>query len=351
MSTNAFSEQSPPVFCPLPSAPYPPSEELMGASAEWLGRLSPGRTPEETKLHAAIGAGLSVFFFPEAPPDRLLSMSKYSAWSYQLDDMIDSGRLGSASEFAPVLMAFARIMEAPEARLLGDMPLAVAIADVSRDLRSWTTPVQMARFTASFRQWMNGFVWELSLRERAVPVSVNEYLAVRVLATGSPNAVDMALMCAGLELPEHQMADPTLVAAREAAMAAAALDNDRYSRAKEDHSAEENLDIFDVILQQNPHHTFEQALTEAVALRDRIMAFYLNLSAQLRESAEEGLLGYLHALDLLITGNLDMGATHARYLTPGSPAADFPRTDKPSDPDLSPVPVPTFAWWWDHLAQ
>ncbi|MER6251917.1 hypothetical protein ABT224_11170 [Streptomyces sp. NPDC001584] len=88
-----------------------------------------------------------------------------------------------------------------------------------------------------------------------------------------------------------------------------------------------------------------------MALRDRIMAFYLKLSAQLRQDADESLLGYLHAIDLLITGNLDMGATHARYLTPDSPAADFPRTDKPSDPDPSPVPIPTFAWWWDHLTQ
>ncbi|EFL20029.1 terpene synthase family protein [Streptomyces sp. C] len=349
MSTNAFSPQTPPIFCPLPAAPYPPSEDLMHACAKWLGRLSPGRSPEETTLHAAIGAGISVLFFPEAPPERLLSMSKYSAWSFQLDDMIDSGRLGSASQTAPVLLALARIMEAPHAHLLGDMPLAAAIADVSKDLRSWATPVQMARFTASFRLWMTGVVWELSMRERGEPVSVNEYLAVRVLATGSPNAIDMALMCAGLELPEHQMADPTLVAAREAAMAAAALDNDRYSRAKEDHGDEATLDIFDVILQHNPHHTFEEAVTEAVALRDRIMACYLKLSAQLRQNANEGLLGYLHAIDLLITGNLDMGATHARYLTPNSPAADFPRTDKPSDPDPSPVPVPTFAWWWNHL--
>ncbi len=351
MSTNAFSAQTPLIFCPLPSAPYPSSEELTRASAEWLGRLSPGRSPEETTLHAAIGAGLSVLFFPETPPERLLSMSKYSAWSFQLDDMIDSGRLGSASEVAAVFLAFARIMEAPGARLLGDMPLAVAIADVSKDVRSWATPVQMARFTTSFRLWMTGFVWELSLRERGVRLSVNEYLAVRVLSAGSANAVDMALMCTGLELPEHQMAAPTLVAAREAAMAVAVLDNDRYSRAKEDQGTEESLDIFNVMLQQNPHHTFEEAVTEAVALRDRIMAFYLKLSEQLRQGADKDLLGYVHAIDLLITGNLDLGATHARYLTPTSPAADFPRTDEPSDPDPSPVLLPTFAWWWDHLAQ
>ncbi|MER6251918.1 hypothetical protein ABT224_11175 [Streptomyces sp. NPDC001584] len=33
-------------------------------------------------------------------------------------------------------------------------------------------------------------------------------------------------------------------------MAAASLDNGRYSRAKEDHGDEESLDVFDVILQQ-----------------------------------------------------------------------------------------------------
>ncbi|WP_328730721.1 terpene synthase family protein [Streptomyces caniferus] len=346
---NAFPPDSPPVFCPLTPVAYPPTEELISATAEWLGGVSPGRTPEETYLHAVIGAGMTTRFLPEAPPHGLLSMSKYAAWSFQLDDEIDSGRMGGAAEVASVVLALARIVEVPQAALLGDLPTAVAFAEFAADLRSWATPIQMAHFATGFSLWMRGFVWEVALRERGIRPTLNEYLAVRVQCAGSANAIDMGMMCLGLELPEHQWTDPAVIALRESAMAVAVLDNDRYSRAKEDQGGEESLDVFSVILQENPHYTFPQAATEGIALRDRIMALYLKLSEQLRRTNDPGLHTYVHAADLLITGNLDFGATSLRYTNPDSPAAATARTDKPSDPNPAPVDVPTFAWWWDTL--
>lgn len=345
---HSSTVDSEPIFCPLTPVTYPPIGRLIQAAAEWLGRLSPGPA-QNLKMQAVAGTELCTHFFPEGSTDRLLSLSKYSAWSFQLDDLLESGELGGPAEAATVLLALARIMEAPEAGLLGDLPLAVACADVARDLWSWASPVQMARFTATFRVWMDGFIWESALRERQGDVSLNAYMAMRVLAAGSANAVPMACMAVGLELPARQWHDPAVVAAREAAMAVAVLDNDRYSRAKSVESGDEAPDVVDVVLRRNPGLSPEQALTEAVAIRDRVMALYLRLSERLRRDADEALLTYLRCLDLLITGNLDFGATCLRYVDPTAPAAGLPWSDKPSDSTPGPVPIPTFAWWWDHV--
>ncbi|MBV6702942.1 terpene synthase family protein [Kitasatospora aureofaciens] len=121
------------------------------------------------------------------------------------------------------------VAEAPDAHLLGDLPLAIAWADIAREIHSWATPVQLTRFSRSFREWMGGFVWEAALREQGIIPDLNTYLALRVLSAGSANGVAMAEMIAGLELPATVWADRPVIAAREAAMAVAVLDNDRYS--------------------------------------------------------------------------------------------------------------------------
>ncbi|MFJ2582022.1 terpene synthase family protein [Kitasatospora aureofaciens] len=240
----------------------------------------------------------------------MLTFSKYSAWSFQLDDLIDFGRLGKrAADVAAVVMPLCRIIEASDAHLLGDLPLAIAWADIAREIHSWATPVQLTRFSRSFREWMGGFVWEAALREQGIIPDLNTYLALRVLSAGSANGVAMAEMIAGLELPATVWADRPVIAAREAAMAVAVLDNDRYSRARAVRDGEESFDVYDIVLRHHPQASFTEGLRTVVALRDRIMALYLRLSAQLRRRADTQLDAEAipHETPTLVLKLLDVG--------------------------------------------
>ncbi|WP_406275199.1 terpene synthase family protein [Nocardia sp. NBC_00881] len=350
MTADAYAPDAPPIFCPIQPLPHPDPGEFIAATTTWVSRFGLAEDPDYLHKSVLTGVAMTLCFYPDAPPPRLQDLCNYSAWAFILDDMIENGQLGKRTcDVVPALSAFVRSTENPAARLLGDHPLDAAFASMISDVHRWASPVHRQRFTDSFREWMAGFIWERSLQELHQPIDLNTYLPLRLTSAGAAQAIAMGEMCHDLELSAQQRDHPAVTAASEAAMTVAVLDNDRYSHLKAVREEEDSTDIFTVIRNDNPHHTFRQALHDGVALRDRCLTLYLRLRDQLLRHASPQLRTYFHILDLLIVGNIDFGATCIRYLFPDSPGKDFPRTTTPLDPSTEPPSIPSIAWWWDQV--
>lgn len=351
MTEDVYASDAPPIFCPIQPLPYPGASEFIAATTTWVAKFGLAEDPGYRHKSVLTGVAMTLSFYPDAPPQRQQDLCNYSAWAFILDDMIESGRLGHRTcELVPALSAFVRSTENSAARLLGNDPLDTAFASMISDVHRWASPVQRQRFTDSFRKWMAGFIWEHSLQELRHPIDLNTYLPLRLACAGAAQAIAMGEMCHDLELPAHHRDHPAVIAASEAAMTVAVLDNDRYSHRKAVREGENSTDIFNVILYHNPGYTFAHALADGIALRDRCLMLYLNLRDQLLNRATAPLRTYFHILDLLIVGNIDFGATCIRYLFPDSAGKDSPRTTTTAPHlDPTPPPIPSISWWWDHL--
>jgi hypothetical protein len=339
-------------YCPITPIPYPHLDSLVASTLRWArGVRLCGDDTKRTEEFAVAGAYGTAYFYPRTPVMRRIeTFACFHAWILAVDDSFedcpDSDRLGQLARRLP---RFVRIMEAPGMGYRGHDHFERALGDIAASLCQWASPGQMRRFTESFRTWALGCVWEAAAWARGAPPALADYLPMRY-ADGGGTATTVAAILAmpdGEELPGAIADSPPVRALSEAAVVTLLLDNDRYSRAKTLRRQGKETDIIDVIQHAGRGCPYAEAVTQAVALRDRIMTFYLQLRDQLRPSAGPELGRYLSALDDLISGNLEWGRKYVRYITPDRVLP--PDVDKPSDPSTEPLDIPAIAWWWDQL--
>jgi hypothetical protein len=340
-------------YCPISSPPYPHRDSLVASTLEWARdvRLC-GDDTKHTENFALAGAHGTADFYPRGSTvQRMQTLGRFHAWILAVDDRSedspDSERLHWLAETLP---RFARILEVPDVGRRSREHFDRALGDIAASLHRWASPGQSRRFTESLRTWALGCVWEAAAWDRGIPPSLADYLPMRYATGGgtATAAAAIAVMRDGEELPDATVDSPPVRAVSEAAVLTLLLDNDRYSRAKTLQRHGKEIDIIDVIQHATPGCSDAEAVTRAVALRDRIMTLYLRLREQLRPSAGPELGRYLLALDDLIKGNLDWGRSFVRYITPDRVLP--PDVDKPSDPSTEPPDIPAIAWWWDHVA-
>lgn len=174
----------------------------------------------------------------------------------------------------------------------------------------------------------------------------------------------MIEMANGAEVPAREMDAPLVVALTESARLVAALDNDLVSFAKEVRPDRPGQVLMNVIERQD-RCTPEQAWTRAAGIRDRVMVLFLRLGDRLPATASLELREYVRCLAHTIRGNLEWSLRVPRYQSAdqtrpasndaasndaasnGAAAPEW--TERPGDPDPSPLPVPRVAWWWDLL--
>lgn len=97
-------------------------------------------------------------------------------------------------------------------------------------------------------------------------------------------------------------------------------------------------------------------MSDAVAMRDRLMHLFLRLREQMLPQASQELRSYLICLGNAIRGNIDWQLKVPRYtsLSDYSSPPILGQTfsaeciDKP-DISNAPLPFPAISWWWDYL--
>lgn len=346
------SSPEPGFYCPIAPTPYPHRRSLVASTLKWArGIRLCGDDTERTEIFAVAGAHSTAYFYPRtSTTERIQTLAHFHAWILAVDDRAedspDSDRLRWLAETLP---RFARILEAPDAGRYRSDHFDRALGDIAAGLHRWASPGQLRRFTDSLRIWALGCFWEAGAWDHGIPPSLADFLPMRYAAGGGTATAGaaMAVMRDGEQLPDAIADSPQVRAVGEAAVLTLLLDNDRYSRAKTLQRHGKEIDIIDVIQYADSGCSYAEAVTRAVALRDRIMNLYLRLRDQLRRSAAPELDRYLSALDDLLTGNLEWGRHYVRYITPDRVLP--PDADKPSDLSTEPLDIPAIAWWWDQL--
>ncbi|MEU6341715.1 hypothetical protein ABZ883_12305 [Streptomyces sp. NPDC046977] len=108
------------------------------------------------------------------------------------------------------------------------------------------------------------------------------------------------------------------------------------------------------LYEARPGCTQQDAQRQAVALRDRVLARFVEVRDIVQQTASEPLRRYLSNLTCLIRGNYEWGIRAGRYTDPDgrhpgavrvatSPVADIPSAIG------APPDIPCIGWWWHAL--
>ncbi|WP_406320001.1 hypothetical protein [Streptomyces sp. NBC_00519] len=339
-------------YCPLEEETGADAEHLSANSAAWARKFDLGRgDPSLSALYGAGGATLITHVFPHATtdPDLAQALVDYSGWAFMADDFIVPDPDARADVLHAVYRWARTILSARSWENRGTH-LDDALRNTLERLRACMSDVQYERFTTTQASWLHAMLWERALRERGTALTVNDYLAVRIGAVGvhaTPGYLDAV---EGTELTAQEWSSPLVKAATEAGLFAAALDNDRYSFCKESDLTQINYNLFGALQHEHPDWTLAQAMREGITIRDTMLALYLRLREQILPTASPDLRKYLTGVERVISGDITFGTTCMRYFAPEA-TPDIRRTlTRPAQLSDEPLPYPTIAWWWEHIA-
>jgi Terpene synthase family 2, C-terminal metal binding len=344
-----------PVWCPIEPAIHPQADQIRKRTVEWLDAFPFYRDDVHRAWMVAFEGGEAFSrIYPEGITDRVLLSACWVQWVFILDDTRFDvpAEPVRTSEAVEVVCRVLRCMEAPEDPALGHGPFAEALRDIMASLHRWATPVQVHRLVDAHRQWLLPTLWNHGTQERGIMPDLNTYTVQRLASCGGWPTIAFSEITRGGEIPGSELYSPAVRAATEASFLVMGWDNDFLSYRRE--SLDRNHHNIINVLAHHNRCSAQQALADAVAMRDRAMNLFLHLREQLRPSVSLEMRGYLDDLCHAIRSNLDWGATCARYtsLNPrseppeASPSLTLTWAQHPSDASHRPLPIPAAAWWW-----
>ncbi|HEX3784559.1 MAG TPA: hypothetical protein VHX38_33280 [Pseudonocardiaceae bacterium] len=266
------------------------------------------------------------------------------------DEYCDEGNLGrSPGEFSLVLARMLRAAEAPEIEDFGGDRYAAALRDLRLRLGRYASPVQVSRWVSALRLYFFFLVWEAGHRSRGSVPDLDEYAMSRI-DTGSMRTHLMVLdVIDGYEVPATEMEQIEVRALVEIMATVIGWDNDIFSQYKESVRDSGSWNLISILARER-HYSHAEALTDAVAMRDRVVTLFLLLRAKVSAHASAELRRYLESVGGWIPANIDWSLTSGRYPNPDDlpQFADFLAAG-PSDTSTQPLPIPSIAWWWGLL--
>ncbi|WP_424641002.1 terpene synthase family protein [Embleya sp. AB8] len=342
------------MFCPLPGALNPAVLDVERQALAWADEI--GLTADARSRARLAGTRAAEFFArcaPHASAERLLPCVLWTYWGFAFDDArCDNGPL--SSDPAGFLVAADRAQRAlvrgsaePDADRF-----ETAVADIGRRLRAGADPDALLtrRFAHANRAWLGGVAEQITNRAQGYVPDLDSYVAMRLHSAGGGPTCALLEYAHGEPMSEAEAGAPAVRAATEAAILAAALDNDRQSAARETNDGQGDQNVYGV-LRVRHGLTAAEAVDRATRLRDGALSVFLRLRDRARPDLGPAGRAYLDGLAHTIRGNAEWGAAVPRYTTADATPAPGPRwTDTPTDPGLRPPPeVPSIVWWWRVL--
>ncbi len=356
---SAIGWRLPPFYCPIAPALHPRRDELERRAIDWLDGTGIFRDATDRAWNIAThSADFSCRMIPHGSDEPLLLFIEWNHWAFALDDLWhDTGAADiNTAHIVDLNARISRCLEAPGSAMLGSSPFDIALEDLAARTRARATPVQLRRVAEGLRDWLFGASWQVSNIERRVMPTLSDYVALRPSINGTRFSLAWSEIANGFEVPDADLAAAPVQALTEAAGFVVSCDNDLFSYAKEDDHETTDQNIVNVLAHHNGT-SHEQALTEALAIRDRAMTLFLTLRERIARDAGPDLTRYLEALGHYIAGCIRWMNAAPRYASPRNrydlpvPGATYGITwrETPSDPATGPLPIPSAAWWWDQL--
>jgi hypothetical protein len=338
----------PPIYCPIEPAVHPEADLIEKRAIEWIDQFADVDQTQRNRLVQSRSAEFFARSTPTGVTDRVLAAAEWTYIAFLLDDHFDSGSPSDRLDaFLAIGPRIPNVLESPGSST-PEGPGLFALRDIGARFRVWGTPGQMRRFVDAHRTWLLGVAGEIEAFRRGGSPNLAESTSTRLCSDGAPVLTAMLELVNAIDLPEPESSAYSVRALTEITWLLLGWDNDLYSRLKETQGGAACQNLVEV-LRHERHLTTEDALIEAVALRDRCMVLFLRLSDRTRRGASTELHAYLDALGQIIRANNDWGFHAPRYTTAlgsgfGARRAEY--SQKPSVSREDPVPVPAIAWWW-----
>ena len=339
----------PPVWCPIPTEIHPGAAVLDERTAAWLDVHGLGMDASHDSLLSLAGYGtLAALWYPNLPDlEHGQIAADFCAWISALDDFLDvPGR--PVKEAVGLLNSLLRLLDAPGSPPLDDHPLSLALAELVIRMTRHASPAQLRRFATAVRTYADATIWDLA---GGIAPNLNQYTALRLHLVAGATITGLYEIVHGYRLKDEELAAPRVRALTEMSWLLSAWDNDLYSWPKELHTGVRENNLVALLAGQRGWE-WGRAMSEAVHMRNNVMAHFMRLRAQVGEEASVPLRSYLHDLGMFIAGSTLCYRACPRY-THGVDAGDLLATPPVTltDPRGAghgfPLALETVAWWWD----
>jgi hypothetical protein len=353
LMSTAIATRIPRLYCPIPSAIHVNAHEINADGLNWISKFNVFGGQSQWERYASANPGmLPARVMPLAPRGPALqAAANLLFWLWAFDDQeCDETVAGhSAGDLVLQLCSLARTGEAPVGASSAN-PFIAALADLRCQLELVATAVQLARWSSSMQAYFLANTAVTIQNSRGVVPDLDTYVSLRIHSGAVKPTLMLLDVADGYELPASQLERPEIWALNEMVCTIVGWDNDLLSYHKEvlRGGADHNLVT---VLQQDGGYSADQAVSQAVAMRDRVLCLFLRLHSQVAREADPGLRLYLSGLSSWIRGHLDWGMATARYCNPEDPA-DLPDgfADASYDDSYEPLLIPSISWWWGQLA-
>jgi hypothetical protein len=348
----------PPLYCPIDAAIHPEYDSIDRDSRIWLDRYRLYTSDiNRSWVIARRYADAMARIYPDGITDRVALTARWLHWIFYVDDVrmetaITPTKLASAIGLTSHLL---RVMESPATEpAAGQTGPIAALQSLMSSVQAVATPTQLYRFVEAHRKWFHAILWGMASSAHS---SLDEFVHLRMLNCGGAATMCWSEITNGEEIPNAELHSPAMRALQESSFLLMALDNDLLSYNRELLIDKTHINIVMVLARLNDCPP-EQAVHQAVALRDRLMTLFLSLREQELPKLSAPARAYVADLAYAIRSNLDWGVHSARYtavtprdqLPPPNPAPiPLTLTEHPSDPSTEPLPQPSIAWWWQQL--
>ncbi|MFD5086081.1 hypothetical protein ACFWOG_25990 [Kitasatospora sp. NPDC058406] len=348
----------PPLYCPIDAALHPEHDSIDRDARTWLDRYRLYTSDiDRAWVIARKYAEAMARIYPDGITDRVGLTARWLHWIYYVDDVrmetaVTPDKLASAIGLTSHLL---RVMESPTTEPAADQtgPVA-ALQSLMHSVQAVATQTQLSRFVDAHRKWFHAILWGMA--DPALS-SLDEFVHQRMLNAGGAASMCWSEITNGEEIPNAELHSPAMRALQESSFLMMALDNDLLSYNRELLIDKTHLNVVMLLARLNDCPP-EQAVHQAVALRDRLTTLFLKLREQEHPKLSAPARAYVADLAHAIRSNLDWGSHSPRYtavtsrtqLPPPNPTPiPLTLTDHPSDPSTEPLPCPTIAWWWQQL--
>ncbi|MFF9556257.1 terpene synthase family protein [Streptomyces albus] len=362
------------LYCPIPARCAPDPESIDRESIAWMTRLKMYGTARQRVALENLRVGhFACLTIPDGAQEEeeRRTRRRHQLWSDTLmllvavdDALFDEPDMREAEETALVCLHMDRILENPTDDIEeGDLWWPVtAVRELMLRAAELATPAQLERWISSLRSTVLGGLLRNQLL--CAPLTLNDYVAVRLTEGAVQNFMATVPIVGGYELPPGARLDGRVCALGDMANFLAMWDNDLFGHARETfHSQRYGHPVLPNavnILSRERDVNPQEAMRLAIAVRDQVMKLFLQLSDEVLLDADPVLARYVHALGCFVPGYLEWALKitdrYARTfdLTETDEVAEFPLpsvcSEPPEEISEEELDLPVIARWREQLA-